>query len=347
MENITVQQRKRMILMNQHITEKTKPEEVCHDLCGIQAQFYNHALHSLRIRSCEPLKDLDITFYKTWALRGTLHLITREDHALFLSAMQPHYKDHGHYYTQFFTEKERQELCSLILEEARAGRGNRRAFADVMAQRGYPKEKIETACSGWGGLYSLLSVEGKLVFKDITSRDFVCCKEVQQVEASQAREEIILRYFQAYGPADIRDAAYFLHWSQKEIRTVIEKHELHCYKCSDRILYGGREIEDEKRLPSVVFLGGFDPLMLGYEKHQNPFLPKEYLRKIFNLQGIVFAGILLKGEICGKWKKDKKRVVCELFRELNTKECSLIEKEANRLWKGQVTELIWKKIETT
>lgn len=342
METISMNMRKRLILAHQHITKKTNPLDVCRDVCGIQAQFYHHALHSLTLRSCDKLpEDMKEEFVKTWTLRGTLHVITKEDRALFLSAMHRNYENRGHYFAQFFTPQEEAKLCSLILEEAKQGSVNRKAFANVMEEHGYPKDKINIACSGWGGLFSILSVEGKLVFEDITSRNFRACEKVAWIDGDKAREEIILRYFKAYGPSSIKDASYFLHWSQKEIMKVVEAHQLACYECEGLKVYDANGIDDVKRIPTVVFLGGFDPLMLGYEKHQNPFLPQRYMRSIFNMQGIVFAAILYKGEVCGKWKKDKKTMQIELFYDMDMNERVKIERAAFKYWKKQIERVVW------
>lgn len=54
---------------------------VLRGLCGLQAQFYGNCLHALRLR-CGKAPDEDIlrtSTVKTWALRGTLHLIAQND----------------------------------------------------------------------------------------------------------------------------------------------------------------------------------------------------------------------------------------------------------------------------
>ena len=62
------------------------------------------------------------------------------------------------------------------------------------------------------------------------------------------------------------------------------------------------------RSPDCLFLAGFDPLMLGYEKKQNIFLPQTYLRGIFSLSGIVMPPVLLHGAVTGRWKRSGKRL---------------------------------------
>ena len=55
--------------------------------------------------------------------------------------------------------------------------------------------------------------------------------------------------------------------------------------CEGRAYYWLGEADLASNLPEARLLAGFDPLMLGYRKEDNPFLPPEHLRGIFNLVG--------------------------------------------------------------
>ena len=71
----------------------------------------------------------------------------------------------------------------------------------------------------------------------------------------------------------------------------------------------------EAVLPACIFLAGFDPLMLGYEKKESLFLPPEYLRGIFNLAGIVMPAVLIDGRVVGKWKYKNRTCTVTLFED--------------------------------
>ena len=59
--------------------------KVARGLCGLQAQFFSNALHALRIRcGHEPAESELAPLCKTWTIRGTIHLIDRDDLPLFL-----------------------------------------------------------------------------------------------------------------------------------------------------------------------------------------------------------------------------------------------------------------------
>ena len=72
--------------------------------------------------------------------------------------------------------------------------------------------------------------------------------------------------------------------------------------------------------------------MLGYRKEDNPFLPPEHLRGIFNLAGIVNPAILLHGRVVGKWKEKGGKVEFTTFEPLSGKDKQLIAQEAEQLF---------------
>ena len=82
-------------------------------------------------------------------------------------------------------------------------------------------------------------------------------------------------------------------------------------------------------LPACLFLAGFDQLMLGYEKTESLFLPREHMRDIFNLAGIVRPAILVNGTVVGWWSLKKRKLKITLFSPADQK---LIFDTATSLW---------------
>lgn len=72
--------------------------------------------------------------------------------------------------------------------------------------------------------------------------------------------------------------------------------------------------------------------MLGYLKTESIYLPKEYLRGIYTLTGIILPAILLEGKVIGRWKKDKTRLVIILFQPISSQEKMRITNESELLW---------------
>ena len=107
--------------------------------------------------------------------------------------------------------------------------------------------------------------------------------------------------------------------------------------CQGREYFHIPSARTEAEVPPCLFLAGFDQLMLGYRKEDNPFLPPEHLRGIFNLAGIVLPPVLLHGRVVGRWKQEKDHINVTLFEKVLKKDQHLIQREAGRLWpKGAV-----------
>ncbi len=86
-------------------------------------------------------------------------------------------------------------------------------------------------------------------------------------------------------------------------------------------------------MPKCLFLAGFDPLLLGYEKKESLFLQPAHLRRVFNLAGIVMPTVLLRGQIVGKWKKKNRKLEVTLFASVSLADRKGIEAKAAALWK--------------
>ena len=85
-------------------------------------------------------------------------------------------------------------------------------------------------------------------------------------------------------------------------------------------------------MPRCLFLAGFDQLMLGYRKEDNPFLPREHLRGIFSLAGMVSPAILLDGRVVGQWKQSGSRLSLTLFEPVDEAGRKHILTSAEALW---------------
>ena len=321
------------------------------DLCGLQAQFLRNAVHGLRIRS-ERLTLEGLV--KTWTLRGTVHLLPESDLPLYLPrcgtaedvCQSGWYKwtaGRGHANPP---ERERQ-LARLTVSAIQSGVDTREALRLHLREQGMTAEEEARAFNPWGGLIAELANLGVLAFRvdmaddlraDETKRYRLLAPFAPIAEAA-AHLELARRYFTHYGPATLRDAAYFFHWTQAEMKAQLARLPVESMVCEGRTYFTLSYAEPERDLPSVILLAGFDPLMLGYRKEDNPFLPGEHLRGIFNLAGIVNPAILLHGRVAGKWKEKNGKVELTAFESLAPADRKLVEQEAERLFSPR--KIIW------
>lgn len=337
----------RLLRMNRQYLFVPAEDEltVLRSLCGMQAQFYGNCLHALRLR-CGKAPDADIlrtSAAKTWTLRGTLHLIALDDLPLFLYDERSHFlrpcdtmenDDH-------LSAARKRELAAVILDAAQSGCGDREELRLLCRGHGMTADEEQSAFDPWGGLLRALCESGKLCHTAQQKKAFRPCLPFVPMTKAAALRELMRRYLTHYGPVTVQDASYFFGLPQRELLPLIESLSPREFVCEGKTFYGLKDINVIGDLSCCRFLAGFDPLMLGYKKRSNPFLPEEALRGVFTLAGIVRPSILLDGKIVGVWKRRGKAVELTSLMPLQVLQRRRIEEEALRVFENSVSKLVW------
>lgn len=327
-------------------------ENVPGGLCGLQAQFLRNAVHALRIRT----GGAEVGgLVKTWTLRGTVHLIPEEDLPLYIrhcGTAEDVCRTGWYQWTaergQANPPQREQALARQMTDAIAAGIDTREALREHLRGLGMTEGEESRVFNAWGGMIRELAEAGAIGFRvdmaddahpDETKR-YRLLKPFTPLPEDEARLELARRYLTHYGPVTLRDAAYFFHWTQAEAKALFIRVGADTVVCDGREYWRLPGALPETEMPPVVLLGGFDPLMLGYRKEDNPFLPSEHLRGVFNLAGIVNPAILLHGRVAGKWKESKGRAELTAFEPIAAQDRMRIEEEMTRLYR--IKKLIWK-----
>lgn len=339
-------------LKAQHLLTPADCHTVVSGLCGLQAQFLRNAVHALRIRTDDFSVD---SLVKTWTIRGTVHLIPEADLPLYIrvcgapedvcaSGWYGWTSGRGH-----ANPPEREQALARQMADAIAsGTDTREALREHLRTCGMTEQEEGRVFDPWGGMIRELAETGVIGFRvdmaddmhpDETKR-YRLLQPFTPLPEAAASLELARRYLMHYGPVTLRDAAYFFHWTQAEARALFTRIGAVTACCEGRTYWRLPADEPQSGLPEVILLAGFDPLMMGYRKEDNPFLPPEHLRGIFNLAGIVNPAILLRGRVVGKWKEAKGSVELTAFERLSDGDRKQIEVEAARLY--AVRKCIWK-----
>lgn len=209
----------------------------------------------------------------------------------------------------------------------------REDLKEICRQNGMTEPEESSMFDQWGGGIRELCERGFMNYVVQEKKAFCLAPEFVPIPEEEAKLEIARRYFANFGPATIHDAMYFFHTSATQVKQWMKKLPIIETKCEGKTFY---YIENGKRysgeMPKCVFLAGFDQLMLGYEKKESLYLPQEYLRKIFNLAGIVMPALLINGQVAGKWKMKNGKLSIELFQKINKQEEKIIKENAEILW---------------
>ena len=338
----TLNELKQWRLRAQFLTQTAPAAEVASGLCGIQSQYAANAVHALRIRS----ENVDIkVFVKSWTLRGTLHLFPEEDLSLYLPEGKTDFFDtpygqwrYGH---GCEVSKERMGFFAQVVREALSDKPvTRDALKALCRERGMTENEEPWVFDGWGGVIRMLAEGGYLCLSAAENRAYIACPAFAPMAAEQARAELLRRYLTHYGPVTLHDMMYFFRWTQRELKGLLAGLSPKTLTCQGQTYYYLTEPDVLPPLPRCVFLAGFDPLLLGYEKKESPFLPPEHLKKVFNNTGIVFPALLLDGKVAGRWKEDGKYICLTPFENWNKTQSAAVQKAAKNLWPDKPLKLI-------
>lgn len=108
-------------------------------------------------------------------------------------------------------------------------------------------------------------------------------------------------------------------------------------------MYYATKDAPEGEMPHVRLLSGFDPMLLGYRKEDNPILPPEHLRGVFNLTGIVHPTVLAEdGRIVARWREKDGKVELMPFENIGVRTKKRIEREVEKWF--EVKEIRWMEI---
>ena len=224
---MTVEELIALRLSRQHLTDPAPGEEICRDLNGIQAQFLSHSRHALAIRGCSG-SDWNRGLVKSWTLRGLSTCFGRR-------------------ICPCISTKAATTPCAPVIRWKRMsgspgserrtlppsfwtrwpGTGNPGDVAgNLPGAGGLTEQEEESVFNPWGGAIRALAEAGKLVHLVQEEKAFRLAPPFEPMGEAAAWREILRRYFTHCGPATLRDAAYFLGLSQRELKRQMQDLDL-------------------------------------------------------------------------------------------------------------------------
>ena len=331
---MTLEEIKLRRLAGQHLLTPADTQTVVKDLCGVQAQFLSHALHGLSIR-CDEVNTNGLV--KSWTNRGTMHLFSLDDLPLFLHESRSHFlRPVDTLESDAYISADRKAyFADLIVDAVSQGIDEREALKAVCEKAGMTESESQSLFDPWGGTIRALCEVGRLCHKVQEKKAYQLCPAFEPMAEEPARIELARRYFTHFGPATIKDAAYFFGTTQTEVKSWLKQ-----LLVTEATLDGKPYFHIDNgvpagELPACLFLAGFDQLMLGYEKTESLFLPREHMRDIWGLAGIVRPAILVNGTVVGWWNLKNRKLKVTLFSPTDQK---LLTNAATKLW-GDLKEI--------
>jgi uncharacterized protein YcaQ len=329
--------------------------QVVHDVCGLQAQNRSFAGLALAARvqnlsedDVEGLLQADHGLLRTWLMRGTAHVVAADDLSMYIGALSA---DNIREVQRWLSHKglqpdQLEEIANRIEKALAAGPLTRKELADELARR-FGNTIRPWIDHGWGGIVKLAALQGRVCFGPSRGAVTTFMRVDRKLpgfapesEAS-AQDQLFKAYLRGYGPAEVRDFAYWSGLRMEAARETAERlsEELTevtvdarpALSLSEDLEELSREAEGDS---SVRLLPSFDPYLLGARDKQHLVDRRNY-KTVFRKAGWISPVVLVGGRVRGVWesKRQGKRMTVRVtpFEKLGRRICSGIAAEAEEL----------------
>lgn len=333
---------------------------------GLHAQLMPAAELSLaaRVAGATPATVQDAlwserTLIKTWAMRGTLHLLAAADFSLYAAAMSLRDSYRKGAWLKFH------DLTLAELDAILAG------VRDILTDEGLAREELaealaahvgrpalrEKLLSGWGALLKPSAALGDLCFGPSRGQNVTFVSPRRWLGAQPSHDpqtallEVARRFLAAYGPATPEDFARWWGMQPAPAKKVFRSLAAELVECDVEGWRGWAPARDAEALLAaptqhdvtvpayqgvrVRLLPYFDMYTVGAPAHSRERLAGEHAARIYRSQGWISPVLLVGDRFAGVWEYEKKgeRVVVKVqpFAALDTRAATALEEEAARL----------------
>lgn len=327
-----------------HLDQRVPAERmlaVAGRLCGLHAQVLSSAMLSLWTRVGDLERGAvqhalwqDRTLVKTWAMRGTLHLLPTSELPLWHAALSTsrRYRKPGLWRRFGLTLDELDGLTRAIGAALDDFVMTREELAQKVGQiTGSKKFAAKLAYGSWGTILKPAAMSGQLCFGPSIGQRVRFTRPASWVAAvvppmdpEAATLTVTRRFLSAYGPATCHDLARW--WGGCGIVTARQWIAALGENVSSVDLDGvqawmlagdAREARELSPQRSVRLIPAFDQYVIGASRHAQHLLSGGLRSRVYRPQGWISPVLLVNGLMGGVWRHDIKgsrvEVVIEPF----------------------------------
>lgn len=331
--------------------------QVVSRICGLHAQLMSSAELSVWAR-VENLGRAEIqralweerSLIKTWAMRGTLHLLPSNEFPLWQAALSTydHYLKGAWLRAYGVSQPQLEKLIEAIGVVLNGTMLTRDELARRVGQELGSEDLPARLTGSWGSMLKPAAFRGELCFAPGAGRNvrftrpaswLPAARPVEPVEASR---EVTRRYLGAYGPATRED---FARWwaglsaagALKAFKALGDEALPVDVEGAERWMLAEHLEDVTKAAPQkgVSLLPAFDPYVIGAPRDQASILAAELKARVYRPQGWISPVVLVDGRIAGIWKHEKKgtriEVAVDLFEKVPAWARRKVERETERL----------------
>ncbi len=331
--------------------------DVVRDHVAVQAQVIGSAELAIHAR-IDGLRRGDVatalwrdrTLVKTWAMRGTLHLVASDELPELVAALGTRINWLRPVWLRYFrvTKDEMLALQDAIGEVLTGEPMTRTALAQALADRLGDDAFADRVTSGWGTFLKPAASRGLLCFGPDDGRNvtFVDPRAWLGREMPQPSEDaigaVIERHLAAFPGCSKGELARW--WGvqggaplRKPIASLGDR-VVEVAAADTKVLVRRADLEMLDHVDpstSVRLLPAFDPYTLSLEKQAEPLLPLARRPLVSRTAGWISQVVLVGGAVAGTWthavKKDRLAIEVAPWRRLTAAEQRGIDKEAARI----------------
>ncbi len=334
---------------------KLSPAEVVDRLCGVQAQVASSAELAIRLRqqSSKPgavARDVSAgRLVKTWAMRGTLHLLTPEQGGRFLSLIAAGRSWERPVWQRYFgaspadMDKLRDVVTEALGDEALT---REELIAAITAKRRF-KHMGEAMRSGWGTVLKPLAWQGDIVFGPSRGRNVTFLRPsvassrwAGVPDADESAPDVIADYLGVYGPATIdrfdnwlagggfgrkRLLGWFESAGDRLAKVEVDGEQAFA------VAADVDELAATKPTNEVRLLGGFDQYVLGPGTADGHVTAAARRTNVSLQSGWISPVVIAGGAVAGTWTADDETLAIAWFSEAGRVSRKALDRECRRL----------------
>ena len=346
---------------------------VASQLCGLHAQVMSSAeltlwarVEGLDRRAVQRALWEDRTLVKTWAMRGTLHLLPAGELSLWHAALSTNrrYLRPASWQKYFGITLEELDRLTEAVGTALDGRllTREELAREVGRLAGSAAFGAKVAESSWGTILRPAAFSGRLCFGPslgqrvrFTRPDTWLASALPPADPQAATAAVARRFLAAYGPATYHDLARW--WSGGGVSTarqwIASLGDEVCPVDLDgaqawMLASHARELHEVPPDRSVRLLPGFDQYVVAASCHAERLLPGDLRSRVYRPQGWLSPVLLVNGRMEGIWRHEIKgsrvEIVIEPFVKAPVWMRRAAGQEAERLaaFLGGALSLAWK-----
>jgi hypothetical protein len=303
--------------------------DVAERLIGVQAQVMSSAEIALSLRgtgvaptTVEQSLWLDRTLIKSWTARGTLHLVTPGDLALWcgvMTARGPYWAKPAWERYHGVTAREMDRVLRAIKQELPGRCLTRADLAERIGAASKLPQLAERIMGSWGGAIKPPAYQGLLCFGPSHGRNVTFVAPSDWIDgewaplgADEALAAVALRYAETYGPITKEDLGRWMGVESKLARRAFQSiaDQLVEVEIAGETRYitpvGLEDLHRARPKGRVRLLPAFDPYVVGVLEHLERLLPDPKLRsKVSRTAGWISPTVVLDGRIVGVWRYER------------------------------------------